>query len=324
MPETDGHQRKRISVGEFLRNAPADIALEVIAGERGLDSQFIDSHRTQKLGLAFAGYRKYLHSGRIKMLGQSELDYLHHLSPEALSAAIGSLEPNSLTCIIIVKSLDPPRELIDFSESNHIPVLRSPLLSSRAIVLVTDHLLASLAPSTSVHGVLLEMYGLGVMIIGTSGIGKSECALDLVMKGHRLVADDAVVVKRIGDELIGSSPQLTFEHLEIRGLGIINIRELFGVASVCETIRLDLCIEFRKWVEIDQIERIGLEMRSHDIFGIEIAKFLLPVSSGRNLATLVETAVRVYMLRCAGIDPAARLVEKHLAMVATKPEDGEV
>jgi HPr kinase/phosphorylase len=315
MLQKDDRTSKAITVAEFLRDGPKELGLELLTKTSDLNSHFISSHRTQKLGLALTGFHKYLHPGRLKMVGQSEVEYLLQLRDEDRRRSFDDLDPVSITCIVLVKSLPPPKELLAYAKRHSVPLIRSPLVSSKAIGLITDYLLEALAPQVSVHGVLLEMYGIGVLIIGDSGIGKSECALDLVTRGHRLVADDAVLIKRIGDHLDGASPKLTFEHLEIRGLGIINVREIFGVASVCDSMRISLCIELRKWDDIDNIERIGLEMCSHDVFGVEMAKFVLPVSSGRNIGTLVETAVKVYMLRCTGVDPAARLVEKHLEMI---------
>jgi HPr kinase/phosphorylase len=151
---------------------------------------------------------------------------------------------------------------------------------------VTNYLQERLAPQITVHGVLLEIYGTGVLILGDSGIGKSECALDLITRGHRLISDDAVCIKKIGKRLEGRSPDLIREHIEIRGLGILNVRELFGVTSVGKCKQIELCIELIKWSEASEIERVGLEMREQEVFGVKIPKVVLPVSSGRNLRRL--------------------------------------
>jgi HPr kinase/phosphorylase len=168
-----------------------------------------------------------------------------------------------------------------------------------------------MASSYSVHGVLLEMHGFGVLLRGESGIGKSECALDLIAKGHRLVADDVVETESIGGSLTGKAPELLSGILEIRGLGIVSVRELFGVSAVCDRLDIDLCIELVKWANVVEINRIGLEVQEELINGVALPKFVLPVSSGRNLSTLVETAVRIFMLRNAGINTAKSLVERH-------------
>jgi HPr kinase/phosphorylase len=160
------------------------------------------------------------------------------------------------------------------------------------------------------------MYGLGVLLLGESGIGKSECALDLIARGHRLIADDAVLIKKIGENLEGASPELTYEHLEIRGLGIINVRDLFGISAVGNSKKVELCIEFKKWKDTLNIERLGLDSCEETIFGVKLTKFILPVSAGRNLSVLVETAVRVHLLKTAGFDAAQQLIAKHSKIVS--------
>lgn len=305
-----------ISVANFVASSMKDLYLEVVNGHAGLESRKITSTRVQKLGLALAGFRNYIHPGRIQMIGQSEISYLKQLSKTQRSDAIGLIAPELISCILLVKSLEPPTEFAAFAERNSIPILRTHLLSSHAIGAVTELLQNLLAPETVIHGVLMEMHGIGVLISGDSGIGKSECALDLITRGHRLVADDGVRLRRIGKRLEGSSPRLTFGYLELHGLGIINIRDLFGVSSVCDNIDLELCIQLHKWDEIEHIERLGLEMQTREIFDTQIPMFALPVSSGRNISTLVETAVRVYLLRNAGIDSTSELIERHTTMMS--------
>jgi HPr kinase/phosphorylase len=159
------------------------------------------------------------------------------------------------------------------------------------------------------------------LILGESGIGKSECALDLITRGHNLISDDTVIIKRIGNKIEGSSPELTREHLEIRGLGIINIREVFGVSALGKQKKqVDLCIELKRWNQIDEIERLGLEIGAEDIFGLKFPKFVLPVSSGRNLSTLMETAIRVHMLKNSGYDAAKELIDKHTKQLSVNSE----
>ena len=162
------------------------------------------------------------------------------------------------------------------------------------------------------------MYGIGVLILGDSGIGKSECALDLISRGHRLIADDAVKIKKIGDQITGESPEITYEHLEIRGLGILNVREIFGVSSVGKKKRIELIIELKAWNEVIDVERFGLELQEEKLFEVKVNKFILPVSVGRNLATLIETAVRLYLLKTAGFNAAQKLFEKHSAIVQSR------
>jgi HPr kinase/phosphorylase len=308
----------KITVADFVEKAPAELEIRVLAGEGGLPEKNISSERIQKLGLALAGFAHYIHHGRIQIVGQSEISYLTQLGPAERVQALGHLDVDKICCILVTRDLDPPPELKALAVENGLPILQTKLVSSKTIGLVTNFLLEELAPQTTVHGVLLSMYGLGVLILGESGIGKSECALDLISQGHRLISDDAVLIKKIGNRVEGKSPELTYEHLEIHGLGIVNIRDLFGVSSIGQRKKVELCIELKKWGEMEEIERIGLETGEHEVFGVKLAKFVLPVSPGRNLATLVSTAVRVYILRREGYDAAQKLIEKHTAMVSGK------
>jgi HPr kinase/phosphorylase len=162
----------------------------------------------------------------------------------------------------------------------------------------------------------LDLYGLGVLLLGESGLGKSECALDLIAKGHRLVSDDSVELKKIdSNKIIGSAPELLKEHLEIRGLGIINIRELFSVSAISDSKEISVCICFERWDEKSEVERLGVNRRTMEILDVEIPLFVIPVSPGRNLATLVETAVRVHLLHLRGYNAAQALIEKHTRLL---------
>lgn len=306
----------QITIKEFVENAPAELQIKVLAGANSTSKRTVTSERIQKLGLALAGFSHYIHRGRIQIVGQSEILYLSQLEKEKKLEALGHLDFDKISCILITKSLEPPEELREIAVENEIPILQTPLVSSKTISLVTNFLQEKLAPQITLHGVLLGIYNIGVLILGESGIGKSECALDLITRGHLLISDDAVLIRKIGNRLDGKSPALTYEHLEIRGLGIINIRDLFGISAVGKHKRIELCIKLKKWNEVENIERIGLEIQEEKIFGVKIPQVVLPVSSGRNISTLVETAVRVHLLRRQGFDAAQKLIEKHTAMIA--------
>ena len=302
---------QKISVAEFIEKLPAELEIEVSAGKNGLAEREITSARIQKLGLALAGFSHYIHSGRVQIVGQSEIAYLWQLESPRRTEAIENLNLDQICCILITKNLDPPPELVQIADEKKIPVLRTRVISSAAISLVSSFLTERLAPQTTFHSVLMEMYGLGVLILGKSGIGKSECALDLISRGHRLISDDIVILKKFGKKIEGSSPDFSAAHLEIRGLGIINIRDLFGVSAVGKKKQVNLCIELKTWKDVINIDRLGIDMDETEIFGVNIPKFVLPVSSGRNIAVLVETAVRVYLLRIDGLNAAQKLIEKH-------------
>ncbi|MGI8543539.1 MAG: HPr(Ser) kinase/phosphatase [Aridibacter sp.] len=307
----------KISIADFIEISTAEMKFEILAGEESLDSKFINSPRIQKLGLALAGFARCIHSGRLQIFGQSETSYLKQLSETERIEALKNLDLDKICCILITKNLEPLSELLEIAEKNNLPLLKTPLFSSTAIGAVSAFLQKVLAPKISIHGVMLEIYGLGLLIQGESGIGKSECALDLITRGHRLISDDVVTIKKFGEILEGSSPGLTKEHLEIRGLGILNIRDLFGVSSIGQNKKIDLCIEFRKWDEVTDVDRLGLKMQTEKIFDVKIPKFILPVSSGRNLATLVETAVRVHLSKAAGHNAAQKLIAKHSEQLIT-------
>ncbi|MDX6710729.1 MAG: HPr kinase/phosphorylase [Blastocatellia bacterium] len=313
------NEHPTITVSDFVSRAPARLEVEILAGLSGASTHLITIPRIQKLGLALAGFTRYIHAGRLQIVGQSEIRYLGQLETKKRSAAIENLEPANISCILVTKSLDPPPELIDACNASSLPLLRTPLISSEAIEVVTSFLQQSLAPVATRNGVLLDVYGMGVLLEGASGIGKSESALDLVTRGHRLVSDDVIEVRCVSTErLIGSAPELLREHLEIRGLGIINIRDLFGVSAITNSKTIELSIKLVKWEETLEVDRLGIDPQSVQILGVRVPQVVLPVSPGRNLATLIETACRVQLLRSRGYDGAQAFVARHLEMLANK------
>ncbi|HSI88064.1 MAG TPA: HPr(Ser) kinase/phosphatase [Pyrinomonadaceae bacterium] len=316
-PPNAGRTTKNLTIKRFVESVPDELDIEVIAGSSGVEVRHINSERIQKLGLALSGYTDYIHLGRVQMIGKSELSYLNSLPPDERSTALRRLTPENISCILITKALEPPPELVTICDETGIPLLRTAVVSSKAIGAITEFLNEALAAEATIHGVLLEMFGLGVLLLGESGIGKSECALDLISRHHRLVADDSIKIKRVGQRLEGASPPLTFEHLEIRGLGIINVRQIFGVSSICKSIRVELCIELKKWNDGDSHERIGFSagVEKKEILGVPVPRFTLPVRPGRNLAILFETAVKLFLLRNEGYDAARELVARHDAIV---------
>jgi HPr kinase/phosphorylase len=305
-----------ITVSEFLAHAPPQLELKVLAGAKGTATHQLTTPRIQKLGLALAGFTHYIHQGRIQIVGKTEIWFLGQLEAARRREAIDKLALEKISCILVTKGLEPPPELIEAAEVANLPLLLTAMVSSVAINTVTECLQEMLAPLVVRHGVLLDVYGLGVLIEGDSGIGKSECALDLVARGHRFISDDVIEVRRIGTErLVGTAPELLREHLEIRGLGIINIRDLFGVSSVSATKTIDLSIKLERWDEAREVDRLGIDAQAIEIFGVQVPQVLIPVSPGRNLSTLVETAVRVQLLRARGYNAARDFVERHTRMI---------
>ena len=312
-----------ITIGAFVAGAPPDLALAFVAGARGAETRWLRTPRIQKLGLALAGFPHYVHEGRVQIIGQSELQFLGQLSAEERRAAVARLELEKISCVLVTKGMTPPAEIVEACERAALPLIGTPLVSSSAIIAVTEYLEEALAPRVSRHGVLLDLYGLGVLIEGKSGVGKSECALDLIMRGHQLVADDLVEVRRRRPgQLVGSSPDLLREHMEIRGLGILNIRELFGVSAVSGPKQIGLNIRLERWEDATEVDRLGLEERTVEILGAAVPYFVLPVSPGRNLATLVETAVRVHLMRLRGYNAAESFVARHALALGAESEEG--
>jgi len=303
----------RLSISELLAETEAGLDLELLAGERGLD-RVVQVPRIQKPGLALAGYTKNLHPDRIQVLGATELSYLDELlqtDPVRAEEHIANLCSLDICCFIITKDLQPPDCLLRAVERRDIPLLRSHHQSSTFISLLTQYLEERLLPQTNVHGVLVDVLGVGVLLLGKSGVGKSECALDLVLRGHRLVADDVVKVRlKLPAVLFGEGNDLLHYHMEIRGLGIINIKHLFGVAAIRERKKIDLVIELVAWQDDHEYDRLGLEEKTYDLLGIELPLQTIPVRQGRNITTIVEVAARNQLLKEMGYHSAVEFEER--------------
>ena len=303
----------RLSISELLSETEAGLDLELLAGERGL-SRFVQVPRIQKPGLALAGYTKNLHPDRIQVLGATELSYLSELTQrdsEKAEENIAHLCALDICCFIITKGLVPPENLVREVESHNIPLLRSHHQSSTFISLLTQYLEERLLPQTNVHGVLVDVLGIGVLLLGKSGIGKSECALDLVIRGHRLVSDDVVKVRlKLPAVLFGEGNDLLHYHMEVRGLGIINIKHLFGVAAIRERKKIDLVIELVEWQDGHEYDRLGLEQSTYELLEVKLPLQVLPVRQGRNITTLVEVAARNQLLKEMGYHSAVEFEER--------------
>jgi HPr kinase/phosphorylase len=303
----------RLSISELLAETEAGLDLELLAGERGLN-RVVQVPRIQKPGLALAGYTKNLHPDRIQILGATELSYLAELmqrDPAKAKAHIANLCALDICCFIITKDQEPPDVLLRTVDTHDIPLLRSHHQSSTFISLLTQYLEERLLAQTNVHGVLVDVLGVGVLLLGKSGIGKSECALDLVLRGHRLVADDIVKVRlKLPAVLFGEGNDLLHYHMEIRGLGIINIKHLFGVAAIRERKKIDLVIELVEWQDDHVYDRLGLEENSYDLLGVKLPLQTIPVRQGRNITTIVEVAARNQLLKEMGYHSAVEFEER--------------
>jgi HPr kinase/phosphorylase len=295
-----------ISVQAFLDHSRSSLGIEILSGAAGL-SRTLRAARIQKPGLALAGYTDFVKTDRVQILGQTELSYLESLDPVARAQAVQNLVGKMVACIMITRRLDVPDELIAGCERTATPLLRTDLRSSETIRKVLNYLDDLLTPRTSVHGVLVDVDGVGVIMTGTSGVGKSECALELVLRGHRLVADDVVEIRRRGEDLVGQAADLIKDLIEIRGLGILNIGELYGVAATRDHKRIELHIELEEWRANRSYDRTGLDERRYEILGISLTSLLVPVRPGRDIAAIVEVAARNFLLRLRGHNAARDL-----------------
>ena len=287
------------------------VKLELLAGAAGLGRPITSPH-IQKTGLAFAGYEEYLHAGRVLVLGQSEVRFLERHNPDERRAIMARTLARDVPCVLSTSGLAPPPEVVEAYEAASVPLLRTAAPTGVAIARVTALLEDSLAERQVMHAVLMDILGLGVLITGESGIGKSECALDLIGRGHRLVADDTVEVRRRAETvIIGTCPELTRHHMELRGLGLINLRELFGIASVRTSKRVEFVVQLDRWEPGRAYERLGLDDAFDDILGVRVPLVRMPVAPGRSVATLVEVAARNQLLRLRG-HHAARVLARRL------------
>ena len=312
----------RVTIDELVRSTRESLDLELVAGRRGL-TRSVEIPRIQKPGLALAGYLPQIHPDRIQILGNTEISYLATLTPARARSALRTLLRAGVACVILSNGSSGPGYVREEAERAGVALLCSKLRSAALIRGVTVWLERRLAPQTEIHGALLEVFHLGVLILGQSGIGKSEAAIDLVSRGHRLVTDDVVVVRREGpSELIGSSPRLLGHHVEIRGLGIVDVAALYGPLATLEESRVDLILELEESNLGDPIERLGLDETNYRVLEVERPMVRVPVRPGRPIGVLIEVAVRNQVLRRRGIYSAREFASRLDALLAAQAGAG--
>jgi HPr kinase/phosphorylase len=293
--------------------------LELISGEEGINRPITTSDISRP-GIEIAGYFEYYPAERIQLLGKTELSFFEELPKNERISRMERLCTDITPAIIVTRDLQVPVELIEASERESVPVLRANMKTTRFSSRMTNFLESKLAPTTAVHGVLVDIYGIGVLITGKSGVGKSETALELVKRGHRLVADDCVEIRQEDqDTLVGASPDLIEHLLEIRGLGIINVMTLFGAGAVRTNKRITLVINLEIWDATKQYDRLGLDDEKMKIIDTEITKITVPVRPGRNLAVIIEVAAMNYRLKRMGVNAAQQFTERLSDVI----EDGD-
>ncbi|MFZ5439307.1 MAG: HPr(Ser) kinase/phosphatase [Myxococcota bacterium] len=293
-----------------------DLKLELLeGGQEGLE-RAISSSRIQKPGLALTGFTEHLHPERVQVFGNTEISYLRTLTEEQQTAVLAKMFDARLACVVVTKGLEIPRPLQDGCRRTRLALMRTPLISSAFISQVQAFLEEALTATGSLHGVLIDVFGVGVLLLGKSGIGKSEIALDLIMRGHRLVADDIVNLTRKAGDVYGHGNDLIQHHMEIRGLGILNIKDLFGVAAVRDRKKIELIIELVEWAPGQEYDRLGLDEKSMSLVGVEAPLSVVPVRPGRNMTTIVEVAARNHLLKLRGHHSAQEFAERLTQAIA--------
>ncbi|AWE08642.1 HPr kinase/phosphorylase [Lysinibacillus sp. 2017] len=284
--------------------------LQLVSGEEGI-GRYITTSDISRPGLEMAGYFTHYPANRVQLLGKTELSFFEMLPQEEKRSRMKQLCSEQTPVIIISRDMKVPQELIDASNENHVPVLVTPLTTTRFSSRLTNFLESKLAPTTAMHGVLVDVYGIGVLIMGKSGVGKSETALELVKKGHRLVADDSVEIRQEGENmLIGSPPPLLEHLLEIRGIGIIDIMTLFGASAVRRYKRITLIVELENWDPDKFYDRLGLDEEKMKIIDTEVTKLTIPVQPGRNVSVIIEVAAMNYRLKKMGVNAAEEFARR--------------
>ncbi|TWI59984.1 HPr(Ser) kinase/phosphatase [Halalkalibacter nanhaiisediminis] len=298
-----------------------EFQLEILAGEEGIYRPITTSDISRP-GIEMAGFFTYYPAKRLQLLGRTELSFFEQLSNYDKEDRMEKLCTYDTPGIIISRGLEAPKELLAAAEKVGVPLLRSNMTTTRLSSSITTFLDSHLAPMTAVHGVLVDIYGIGVLITGNSGVGKSETALDLVRRGHRLVADDSVEIRQVEEgTLVGRSPELIQHLLEIRGLGIINVMTLFGAGAVRPFKRISLCINLELWDQNKAYDRLGLEEEKMKIIDSEITKLTVPVRPGRNLAVIIEVAAMNFRLKRLGIDAAQEFSERLTSVIEAGDHD---
>lgn len=306
------------SVEELYERHRERLGLQLIAGKAGMKRK-IKVPEAHRPGLSLSGFLKSHARKRILIFGKVEIEYLRGLNPEVRIDRLKGILTSHTPAVIIARRYRPPKELADLCEKNHIPLLRASMTTMNLLSKLTMLLTEEFAPSMSCHGTLVEVFGVGVLIKGDSSVGKSEAALGLVERGHRLISDDVVKVKkREGTYLEGFGAELTRHHMEIRGIGIINVAHLYGAVCVRNNKSIDIVVKLEEWDDKHFYDRVGLEEKHCDLLGIKIPFHILPVKPGRDVVLLLETIALNHRLKGMGYNSAKEFNSKLLEMIADK------
>jgi HPr kinase/phosphorylase len=309
-------RRDIVTVERFYTEHASSLGLKLIGGAHGL-KRIIREPTVNRPGLALAGFKRYFAGKRIQVMGNAECHYLKTLTAEERAQRYDDLFTHKIPCVVFCRGFAPDRQFLRVAEKKDIPVFSSPQITMRFINMATLALELMFAPKGSEMGSMVDILGVGVIIRGESGIGKSECVLALIERGYSLVSDDVTKVTLIdGREIIGTSSELTRNHMEVRGIGIINVAAMFGVKSIRREKRIDLVVSLKLWDDVKDVDRLGLEEQYVKILGVDIPQVTIPVRPGRDLARLIEVAAFQTKLKASGYNPARELNERLLAKMA--------
>lgn len=305
-------------VQHFYKQHGKALGLDLLAGSQGLQRR-IKKAEVQRPGLSLAGYMKGFAPSRMLVMGRQEMEYLRELDPAARTARLASIFSKATPAIIIAKGCAAPKELLTLAEVHRISIFRASFSATDLIRQITFLLLEEFSPSMTLHGTLVEVFGVGVLIQGESSVGKSEAALGLIERGHRLISDDVVrVKKREGASLIGCGPELTRHLMEIRGIGIINVAHLYGAVCVRPDKRIDLVVKLEEWNDQHFYDRVGLDEKLIDILDVSVPYHVLPVKPGRDVVLLLETIALNHRLKDMGYNSAKEFNAKLLETISRR------
>ena len=298
--------KDRVSISQLMR----DLNLEVVYMPEK-EEYFVESEDVNRTGLPLAGYFEYFHYERIQIIGKTEYTYFQNISKKEREEVLDKFFSYEIPVLIVTRGLEVDKDIIKKAKKYQRIVLSSKSNTTRFINRLSNYLDSKLAPHVTIHGVLVDVYGIGVLIKGESSIGKSETALELIQKGHRLVADDAVEIRKVDESrLVGQAPELLKHYMEIRGIGIIDVKSLYGVGAIKNQKAIDLVIELENWNQKKYYDRLGLDREYEEILGKEIEKLVIPVKPGRNTSMIIEVAAMNFRQKGMGIDAAKEFTEK--------------
>ncbi|WP_303862019.1 HPr(Ser) kinase/phosphatase [Alkalibaculum bacchi] len=303
----------------LLKEFCDNLDLEIVY-DGGYEEVAITNSSINRPGLQLYGFYNHFDEDRVQIIGKVEDSYLRHLPPEESKEKISTFFSYSWPCLIIAWDIENG-EFLEAAKKHNKILLKSKLTTMKMMMKTIQYLDDYLAPTVSIHGVLVDVFGIGVLITGSSGVGKSETALELVKRGHRLISDDVVDIKKVSDNrLLGTAPELLKQYMEIRGIGIIDVRTLYGIGAVKESVDIEMCIHLEHWEAQSYYDRLGIDNQYMNILGVDIDKVTIPVTSGRNLAIIIETGARNNRQKAMGINSAQDFLDKVNKATGNKEE----